>query len=111
MFWLKHYLNSITETQTKSKVQPDSVTDDFYRKAMVLILRGSGLYLHAGTLLHPLRAQQVDDVFPLYSLTAMLLPGSQAQQGRVGDGAEVDPPQAVYEGWGRPALFLPPFLL
>jgi hypothetical protein len=37
----------IPETQTEPKVQPDSVADDLYRKAMMLIYGGSRRCVHA----------------------------------------------------------------
>lgn len=51
----------IPEAEAEPKVQPHSVTDNFNRKAMILIFRGSGRCLHATTLPHHVWAQQVDD--------------------------------------------------
>lgn len=44
---LQEYFFDIAEAETEPKIQPYSMADDFHRKAVVFILRGARLCVHA----------------------------------------------------------------
>src|SRR5262245_30398799 len=58
---LKQELFDITKAQAEAEVQPHGVADDLGRKAVILIFRGGGWYVHDATLTHCMGAQQVDN--------------------------------------------------
>jgi hypothetical protein len=61
---LKQELSDITKAQAESEVQPHGVADNLGRKAVILICRGGGQYVHDATLTHWMGARQVDNAIP-----------------------------------------------
>jgi hypothetical protein len=59
---LKQQLLHIAEAQAEPKVQPHGMTEDFHRKAIVLIVVGWGCSIRATTLPYCVGVQQVDNV-------------------------------------------------
>ena len=66
------------ESSGRPDVQPHGVAEDLDRKAVVLICRSNGVYLHDMTFTHRIEARQVDNAVSIShsSLVIKMLLGS-----------------------------------
>src|SRR5262249_49046283 len=96
------------------KTSPPGVTDDFYRKSVILIFRSSGRCIHAASLPYRVGMRQVDNALPGdggaqheknagESRTVGEAPAPTFRAGgRGGKGGSEDSPQLIREDWFRP---------
>jgi len=59
----EQYFFHIAEAQAEAKVQPHGVADDFDRKPMMLVFRGSGRCVHTATLSHSVGSHKLTTPF------------------------------------------------